>query len=127
MDLGGSVLPPIPGAASYWWLPVRVNSERLTCDRDTFVQALVAEGVPATDIGWGLMSHRMEWFRQRRVFGTSRYPWASAGDGDREFPCLNADAVMSEYMKLPVHDGWGEEEVGDMVTALSKLERAFNR
>ena len=126
-----TVLQPMPGAVpSYWWLPVRVNSERLTCERDTFVQALAAEGVPATDIGWGLMPHRMEWFRQRRVFGTSRYPWASPdyrGDGDREFPCPNADAVMTSYMKLPVHDGWGEEEVGDMVTALSKLERAFIR
>ena len=58
------------------------------------------------------MPHRMEWFEQRRVFGTSRYPWASAdyrGDGDREFPCPNAEAVMRDYMKLPVHDSWGEE------------------
>ena len=126
-----TVLQPMPGAVpSYWWLPVRVNSERLTCERETFVQALAAEGVPATDIGWGLMPHRMEWFRQRRVFGTSRYPWASPdyrGDGDLEYPCPNADAVMTSYMKLPVHDGWGEEEVGDMVTALSKLDRAFRR
>ena len=126
-----TVMQPIPGAVpSYWWLPVRVNSERLGCDRDTFVQALAAEGVPATDIGWGLMPHRMEWFRQRRVFGTSRYPWASPdyrGDGDREFPCPNADAVMKNHMKLPVHDGWGEDEVGDLMTALSKLERAFSR
>ena len=124
-----TILQPIPGSApSYWWLPVRVNTERLNCDRDTFVQALAEEGVPATNIGWGLMPHRMEWFKQRRVFGTSRYPWASAdyhGDGDREFPCPNADAVMNSYMKLPVHDSWGAEEIGDTVTALSKVERAF--
>jgi len=126
-----TVLEAIPGASpSYWWLPVRVNVGRLTCDRDTFVQALAAEGVPAAEIGRGLMPHRMEWFEKRRVFGTSRYPWASAdyhGDGDREFPCPNAEAVMRDYMRLPVHDSWGEEEVGDMVTALSKVERAFRR
>ena len=124
-----TIMQPIPGAApSYWWLPVRVDSERLACDREIFVRALAAEGVPATDVGWGLMPHRMEWFRERRVFGTSRYPWACPdyrGDGDREFPCPNADAVMGDYMKLPVHDGWGEEEIGDALTALSKVERAF--
>ncbi len=126
-----TVLEAIPGASpSYWWLPVRVNVGRLKCDRDTFVQALAAEGVPASEIGWGLMPHRMEWFEKRRVFGTSRYPWASAdyhGDGDREFPCPNAEAVMRDYIRLPVHDSWGEEEIGDMVTALSKVERAFIR
>ncbi len=134
MDLGlesVTVLETIPGASpSYWWLPVRVNVGRLTCGRDTFVQALAAEGVPASEIGWGLMPHRMEWFEQRRVFGTSRYPWASAdyhGDGDRDFPCPNGEAMMRDYIRLPVHDSWGEEEIGDMVTALSKVERAFVR
>ncbi len=126
-----TVLQPILGAVpSYWWLPVRVNSEQFTCDRGTFLQALAAEGVPATGIGWRLMPHRMEWFRQRRVFGTSRYPWASAdyrGNGDREFHCPNADVVMADYMKLPVHDDWSEAEIGDVITALSKVERAFMR
>ena len=34
---------------------------------------------------------------------------------------------MNEYMKLPVHDDWSEAEIGDVITALSKVERAFIR
>lgn len=116
--------------ASYWWLPLKVNLDKLTCDRDTFVDALVAEGVPAGDFGWVIMPHRMEWFNQRQVFGTSRYPWSSpdyTGDGDREFPCPNAASVMDSHMQFQVHEGWGDVEVGDVLAALSKVERAFLR
>ena len=32
---------------------------------------------------------------------------------------------MDGYMKLPVHEGWGEGEVSDMLAAMAKVERAF--
>ncbi len=126
-----SIMQPPPGARpSYWWLPVEVHAERLTCGRDEFVEALAAEGVPASDLGWGLMPHRMTWFTQRRVFGSSGYPWASpdyTGDAGREYPCPNAAAVMDGFMKLPVHEGWGDGEVADTLAALAKVEGAFRR
>ena len=126
-----SVMSARPGSKpSYWWLPLKVNLQKLSCDRDTFVNAIISEGVPASDLGWGLMPHRMEWFQKRRVFGTSRYPWASpdyTGGGDREFPCPNATALMDGYMKLPVHEGWGDGEVADVLASLSKVEQAFRK
>jgi hypothetical protein len=72
----------------------------------------------------------MEWFTERRVFGTSRYPWSSpdyVGDGDREFPCPNATAVLDGYMRLSMHEGWSDREVADVLAALAKVERAFLR
>ena len=82
-----SIMQALPGARpSYWWIPVKVNVERLSCGRDEFVEALAAEGVPASDLGWGLMPHRMTWFRERRVFGMSGYPWASPDYAGRRRP-----------------------------------------
>jgi dTDP-4-amino-4,6-dideoxygalactose transaminase len=126
-----SVTPSLPGAeSSYWWLPVKINSERLTCDPGTLRQALAAEGIPVSPMGWNLMPHRMEWFTERKVFGTSDYPWASPlykGDADREFPCPNALATLETHVSLAIHESWGDEESADILTAFSKVEAAFLR
>jgi dTDP-4-amino-4,6-dideoxygalactose transaminase len=126
-----SVTPSLPGAeSSYWWLPVKINTERLTCDPDTLRQALAAEGAPVSPMSLVLMPHRMKWFRERRVFGTSGYPWASPlyeGDPDREFPCPNALATFETHVSLAIHESWGDQEAADILTAFAKVERAFLR
>ena len=126
-----SVTPSLPGGeSSYWWLPLKINSERLTCDPLTLWQALAAEGVLVRQLAGSLMPHRMEWFTERRVFGTSGYPWASPlykGDADREFPCPNALATLETHVSLAIHESWGDEEAADILTAFSKVERAFLR
>ena len=126
-----SVTPSLPGAeSSYWWLPLKIDSKRLTCDPGTLRQAIAGEGIPVSPMGWNLMPHRMEWFRERRVFGTSGYPWASPlykGDAGREFPCPNALATLETHVSLAIHESWGDEEVADILTAFAKVERAFLR
>ncbi len=126
-----SVTPSLPGAeSSYWWLPLKIDAERLVCDAGTFREALAVEGIPVSPISWVLMPHRMEWFRKRMVFGTSGYPWASPlykGDAGREFPCPNAEATFETHASLAIHESWGDEEAADILTAFAKAERAFLR
>ena len=122
-----SVPPQIRGAEpSYFWWRLKFNAERLTCDRDTFCASLVAEGVLVEPTYF--MPHKMDWFKQRRVFGTSGYPWASSlyrGDPDREFPCPNAEAAMDSHMLLTVQESWGADEASDILAAFKKVETAY--
>ena len=124
-----SVPPQVPGAEpSYFWWRLKFNAEKLTCDRDAFCTALVAEGVLVEPTYF--MPHKMDWFKHRRVFGTSGYPWASPlyqGDSEREFPCPNAEAAMDSHMLLTVHEGWGADEAADILTAFKKVESAYLR
>ena len=122
-----SAPPQVPGAKpSYFWFRIRFNAEALTCNRDSFCAALAAEGVLVEPTFF--MPHKMDWFKHRRVFGTSGYPWASPlyeGDPDREFPCLNAEAAMDSHMLLTVHESWGTDEAADILAAFRKIETAY--
>ena len=124
-----SIAPSVPGGeSSYWWWPLRVNTERLTCDVTTFSEALLAEGIPANTIGWNLMPHKMEWFKSRRVFGSSGYPWSSPqyeGDPDQQFPCPNATSAVAGHIQLTVNESWGDPEIVDILTAFKKVENAY--
>ncbi len=125
-----SLPAPLPGAEpSYWFLRVRFHAERATCDKATFCQALQAEGLPVNP-DYRAMPHTMDWFTQRRVFGTPGLPWSSAdyrGDRDRTFPCPNARAAIADHFVLPIHEGWAEREVTDTLAILAKAEAAFAR
>jgi len=125
-----SLPAPLPGAEpSYWFLRVRFHAERATCDKATFCQALQAEGLPVNP-DYRAMPHTMDWFTQRRVFGTAGLPWSSAdyrGDRERSFPCPNAVAAIANHFVISIHEGWGEREVADTLSILAKAETAFAR
>ena len=121
---------PLAGAEpSYWFLRVRFCADQATCDKPTFCQALQAEGLPVTP-DYKAMPHTMDWFVQRRVFGTPGYPWISSdyrGDPERTFACPNARAAIADHFVLSIHEGWGEREVADCVAILTKVDAAYKR
>ncbi len=125
-------LPPlIDGAeACYWFLRLRFHAEQATVDKAAFCQALIAEGLPVTPSYRAALPHTMEWFVQRRVFGTSGYPWASPaykGDRHRQFPCPNADATMDAHFNLHFHEHWTVQDVTDAIAIFQKVDAAFKK
>ena len=117
-----------PGAEpSYWFWRLEVREENLSVDKDTYCRALEAEGVKFM-ASYGHFPQSQEWYRNRMVFGRPGYPWTSPeykGDPDRTFPCPNAHAAVERCINLTLHESWGDEEAADLVTAFTKLERAY--
>jgi len=111
----------------YWFMRVRVEEGRLKVDKDTFAKAVAAEGIPVTPSYRHLPSEAL-WFRQRRVFPPSDYPWglpAYRGDRKAHFPCPNAVAAAESHFVLAVHENYTDQEVADILAALRKVEEAY--
>ncbi len=125
-----SVIVPeqVPGAEpSYWFWRLGVSTESLSCDKATYCEALKAEGVLLLP-NYDFMPHRFDWFTQRRVFGTSGYPWTAPeyrGDRERAFPCPNATDAVAGHLLLTVLESWGQSEIDDIASAFAKVERAY--
>ncbi len=114
---------------SYWFLRFQVDTARLTVDKDHFAQAVAAEGIPVGASYRHIPSEAI-WFRERRVFPGSDYPWglpAYPGDREATFPCPNAVAATSVQFMLSIHENWGDAEVADTLAALAKVEQAYLR
>jgi dTDP-4-amino-4,6-dideoxygalactose transaminase len=130
-DLDCVTIPdPLPGAEpSYWFLRMRFDDTSLCCDKATFCEALAAEGLPLGMDYRNAMPHLMTWYVERRVFGTSGYPWTSPqykGDPNRQFLCPNAHAVMDSHLNLNIHEGWGSKDVSDAAAIFHKVAEAFS-
>ena len=119
--------PQLPGAeSSHWYWRARVHVDKLDCDKDTFANAITAEGPRA--IPYYIMPHEYDWFRERSVFGTSGLPWSSTlykGDPDRQFLTPNAHEAMATHFRMTLHESWGDQEVTDILAAIKKVEDAY--
>ena len=123
-----SLPPPIAGAEpSYWFFRLRFHPEAATCNKATFCSALAAEGL-LVRARYVDPCHMQDWYRQRRVFGTSGLPWTAPqyqGNPDRAFPCPNAWAALDAHFDLPLNESWGNQEAADIAAIFKKVARAY--
>lgn len=121
----------IPGGEHvYWWWRLEVALDNITCSKPEYCKALAAEGLQINPEYSAAMPQRMEWFINRRVFGTSRLPWSSPsykGDPDRLFPCPNASAAVASQFNLAILESWGDAEAEAIIRAFSKVDAAYRR
>ncbi len=118
-------LPETEGV--FWFLFLKLDLEKLSVDKDTFVTALEAEGLPVS-ANYLYHMETSPWYKNRAVFGTSGYPWASPlykGDPDKEYPVPNMLAAHETLFRLAMHENLGDTEVADTLTALKKVEAAY--
>ncbi|MFW5798314.1 MAG: DegT/DnrJ/EryC1/StrS family aminotransferase [Planctomycetota bacterium] len=120
--------PPF-GESAYWFLFFNVDVDRLTVDKDGFVEAVSAEGVPLSGT-YKIIPSQYPWFTERRAIGPQgcHWPWSEAPvDVPREFDLPNAEANDRTICRILLHEGWSDREVDDTVAALEKVERALKK
>ena len=112
--------------ATYWYVRVVVDESKLTVDKTTFAEAVAAEGIPL-GVSYGHLPSEHVWFRERRTYGTSGYPWpdGAGGAAAAKIDLPNAAAVIASSFILSVHENWTDAEVRDTLAAMKKVERAY--
>ncbi|MDA0334481.1 MAG: DegT/DnrJ/EryC1/StrS family aminotransferase [bacterium] len=111
----------------YWFLRIHVDATHLTVDKNAFAAAVAAEGIPTTP-SYRHLPAEADWFRRRRVFPPSDYPWGLPdykGDRQATFPCPQAVEAVESHFLLHIHEKFGDHEVRDIVAALRKVETAY--
>jgi dTDP-4-amino-4,6-dideoxygalactose transaminase len=113
--------------AVYWFMRFHVDTSKLTVNKDTFAKAVAAEGIPVS-VSYRHIPSEATWFRERKVFGNSDYPWglpAYKGDRNAKFPCPNAVEACESHFTMSIHENLGSQEVEDVAQALEKVETAY--
>lgn len=125
-----SVPDQLPGAKhSYWWWRLKFNSgEALICDKDLYCRALSAEGMQVASNYGGALPQTFKWFTEKKVFGTSAYPWSAPGykgDPDKKYPCPIALKSVLDHFNLTINESYTDDDVRDLADIFEKVEDAF--
>jgi len=113
--------------SSYWFLRIMLDVDKLRVTKQRFVEALIAEGIPAS-ASYRHLPSESEWFRRQRVFGASGYPWRCPdykGPRHPEYHLPNAIATTDCGFNVALNDRYGPREAQDIVAALLKVEEAY--
>jgi len=116
------------GAESvYWFLRIAIAEGAFSLSKVEIAAAVSAEGIPVNPT-YRHLPAEAEWFRERKVFPPSDYPWGLpdyAGDRDAVYPCDNAVAAVESHFILSIHESWSDADVDDAVAALGKVADAY--
>lgn len=112
---------------TYWFLRIGLELEALRVNRDTFCQALAAEGIPVTP-SYRHCPVEAPWFINRSVFGSSGFPWTApnyTGNRNPTSKINNMISVTDCHFNLPLHERYSQVEIDDIVNALIKVETVY--
>ena len=129
--LDALIPPPEPPNVkhSFYKYYVRVKPDKLSVDRDTFVKAVRAEGIPV-GLGTSSENYREKVFQQQVGFGLSGYPFKCPlyeGKVDYSNVSLpNAKRLGKEVFVLQVHPTVETEDLRDTVRAIEKVLEAYS-
>ncbi len=112
---------PPESESSYWFLRIALDLAQLSVSKEDFVQALVAEGIPAYP-SYRHIQAESDWFKNRRHIWC---PWLYREQAGPPPTLPNAIAVTDCNFNMGMHENYGEAEVQDIVAALAKVERAY--
>jgi len=119
-------MPP-DSESSYWFVRIHIDCDKLKVDKETYVKALSAEGIPCS-ASYRAMPSESKWFRERNTYGRSGYPWTAPeykGDRDRVVTCPNCVESVESHFSLHINENYGDQEVADFAEALRKVENAY--
>lgn len=111
----------------HWFLIFDVDESKITVSKEDFANAIAAEGLPAHPTYIPPMT-QWDWFKNRRVFGTSAYPWAAPeykGDPDMPLPLPNFETMDRRLFRMEFHENLSDHDVDDIVAAFEKVDSAY--
>jgi dTDP-4-amino-4,6-dideoxygalactose transaminase len=115
---------------SFYKYYVHLKLDEITVDRDTFVKAVRAEGVP---IGLGTASegYREEAFQTLRGYGNTTCPFKCPWyEGEVDYSAVslpNAKRLSKEVFVLQVHPTIKRDDLDDVIHAIKKVLDAYQK
>jgi dTDP-4-amino-4,6-dideoxygalactose transaminase len=112
---------------AFWWCPLVIDIDRLTCTAKEFVAAVNAEGVPAYSVQWPEM-YKEEAYLMRKGFGAANYPFEDPKARRIDYgkvSCPTAHWLTDRTISFFAHPVYTEKHVELMIEAFNKVASAY--
>ncbi|GAB2670361.1 DegT/DnrJ/EryC1/StrS family aminotransferase [Paenibacillus thermoaerophilus] len=109
------------GECTYWFYMFRLELDRLTCSRETFCEALAAEGVPNRAGYIPDVCYMQPLFQERHAYPGSHFPFEGSSVSYERGICPNAEEILRTAVQVPISEFYTEEDVEDIIRAIRKV------
>ncbi len=112
---------------TFYFYMMRVQPGKFSCDRDKFVAALKAEGVPAAPGYIPTVLYQMDLFREHNFFA-GRWPVKDMGLTKMDYTqvkCPEAEAILKDCLRVTIHETMDEEYIREVAAGIRKVAKHF--
>ena len=119
-----------PGSfCSYWFYPVRLEEKEFGAPRDTFIDAMNAEGIQCSGSHTPTPLYDYGVFKNLNAFPTAKYPFSSkdfCSNYSYDQPnCPNSQALLDKTVILIINEFYSGEDIEDICSAIRKIAYYF--
>jgi perosamine synthetase len=122
----------LPGVEINPWSALfLIDTGQFSVDNTRFAAAMAAEGIPMSAGYRNAINYGLQYWRQRKTFGTSGFPWGHEVGGrriewvDYHFPIV--ERIAQSLLLLEIHECWTERESADTAAAFRKVATAYRK
>ncbi|MFA7230622.1 MAG: DegT/DnrJ/EryC1/StrS family aminotransferase [Victivallaceae bacterium] len=112
---------------AFWWVPIIIDADKLTCSVKEFVKAVGAEGVPCYGVLWPEM-YKERAYQEQNGFGELKYPFKDPKARKIDysaFDCKKANWLAGRTMSFFPHPVYTPEHMQACVDAFKKVAAAY--
>jgi perosamine synthetase len=114
-----------------WSALFLIDVDQLTVDNTRFAEALAAEGIPVSAGYRNAINYGLQYYLERKTFGSSGFPWGHTVGGRRiewrDYAFPTVERIARSLLLLEIHECWTDREALDTVAAFRKVEAAYRR
>lgn len=110
---------------TYWFYMLRLEEEQLTCNRETFCQALEAEGIPNRAGYIPEVCYMQPLFQKKQAYIGSHFPFELSDASYERGLCPNAERILQTAVQIPLNEFYTEQDVEEIVAAIRKVTAYF--
>ncbi|MDI9470686.1 MAG: DegT/DnrJ/EryC1/StrS family aminotransferase [Bacillota bacterium] len=131
-DLPGIHVPHVQEGcrSSYWFYMLRLDPEVAGVDRQTFSDALKAEGIPNSPGYIPAVVYAANLFQNQTAFATGHLPFELAPSAVPRYApgsCPEAEAILKSAVRLTINEFYTDSDIDDMIMAIRKVCDHFRR
>ncbi|WP_159886974.1 DegT/DnrJ/EryC1/StrS family aminotransferase [Paenibacillus puerhi] len=118
------ILPPRvdPGnVCTYWFYMLRLDGSQLTCTRDEFCEALLAEGIPNRAGYIPDVCYMQPIFQEKQAYPGSHFPFELSDATYERGLCPTAERILQTAVQIPISEFYSDQDVDDIVRAVRKV------
>lgn len=114
--------------SSYWFHMFRMNTEKLACAADVFVEALRAEGILCSKGYLPRPLYLEKIFTEKEFFPGGVWPAELVSGRSYSYQsglCPAAESILSDSVRLTLHEAFSTDDIKDIAHAVNKVSAAF--
>ncbi|MCK5811438.1 MAG: DegT/DnrJ/EryC1/StrS family aminotransferase [Clostridiales bacterium] len=113
---------------SYWFLRLEIDNSKISVSKNEFLEAVIAEGVQLLADYSFAQPHLMDWYINKKAYGTKGFPWTAPQYGKSDASdiiCENVAKTCATCFNLHLYESWTEIEINQIIDAFKKVEDEY--